>query len=247
MNGSKRSVQYDRMEQKLMETRKTTIDGIPAILWGAPSSKLYIHVHGKLSRKEYAENFARIAEGRGYQTLSFDLPEHGERTDAEHRLDIWNGMHDLSAVADFAFARWESISLFACSLGAYFSLNAYADQPFERCLFQSPIVNMEWLVHQMMLWFNISEARLADEKEITTPIDPLRWDYYQHILSHPVKRWPIPTSILYGAKDNLQSWETILDFVGRFDCKLTVSPSSEHAFMDDGDGIIVDKWISENI
>ena len=55
------------------------IDGIPAILWGAPSDRVYIHVHGKQSRKEYAEEFAVLAEERGYQTLSFDLPRHGER------------------------------------------------------------------------------------------------------------------------------------------------------------------------
>ena len=40
--------------------------------------KVYIHVHGKMSRKEYAEAFAEIAEKKGYQTISFDLPEHGE-------------------------------------------------------------------------------------------------------------------------------------------------------------------------
>jgi hypothetical protein len=35
------------------------IDGIPAILWGERSEKIYIHVHGKMSRKEYAEIICR--------------------------------------------------------------------------------------------------------------------------------------------------------------------------------------------
>ena len=65
-----------------MNKKQFNIDGIPAILWGKPSEKIYIHVHGKMSRKEYAEQFAKIAENKGYQTLSFDLPEHGERTDS---------------------------------------------------------------------------------------------------------------------------------------------------------------------
>lgn len=66
-----------------MEKETLYIDGIPAILWGTASEKIYIHVHGKMSKKEYAEQFAIIADNKGYQTLSFDLPEHGERTGME--------------------------------------------------------------------------------------------------------------------------------------------------------------------
>ena len=61
-----------------MKTQKFMLGDIPAILWGEDSNRVYVHVHGKMSRKEYAENFAAIAETKGYQTLSFDLPEHGE-------------------------------------------------------------------------------------------------------------------------------------------------------------------------
>jgi hypothetical protein len=78
-----------------------------------------------------------------------------------------------------------TVSLFACSLGAYFSLNTYADKCFEKCLFQSPIVDMKWLVEHMMLWSNVSEEQLKAEQEIETAVDTLRWDYYQYIISHP--------------------------------------------------------------
>lgn len=83
-----------------MLNEKTQINGIPSIIWGKPSSKVYIHVHGKMSRKEYAEDFARIAEGKGYQTISFDLPEHGERENSDCRCDVWNGTHDLNVIAE---------------------------------------------------------------------------------------------------------------------------------------------------
>lgn len=231
----------------MTERKKLSIDGIPAILWGKPSRKIYIHVHGKMSRKEYAERFAEIAEEKGWQTLSFDLPEHGERTDTDRRCDVWNGIHDLNAVADYVFAGWDSAALFACSLGAYFSLNAYSDKPFEKCLFQSPIADMKWLVQHMMLWSGVSEQQLAEKGEISTEIDTLRWDYYQYILSHPISRWEHPTSILYGAKDNLQPIEAMLDFAERFNAKLTVSEQSEHPFMSPEDGAIVDNWLYDNI
>ncbi len=223
-----------------------SLSGIPAIAWGGPSDRVYIHVHGKLSRKEYAEAFAAVAEAAGWQTLSFDLPQHGGRADAA-RLDVWNGVRELNEVAAYAFARWRRVRLFACSIGAYFALNAYADRPFERALFQSPIADMEYLVRQMMRWFHVSEEQLKAAGEIDTPIDPLRWDYYRYILEHPVTRWPIPTAILYGARDELQTPEVMRAFAARFGCELTVSPDSGHPFMEPGDARIVENWLKAHI
>lgn len=229
-----------------MPQSRMKIGHIPCIIWGAPSDRVYIHVHGKHSRKEYAEGFARIAEAKGYQTLSFDLPEHGERTGSD-RCDVWNGIRDLRLIADFAFSNWKQVSLFACSLGAYFSLQAYADLPFQKCLFQSPIADMAYLVGQMMTWFSVTEAALEAAGEIETPIDPLRWDYYQYIIHHPTDRWTIPTGILYGERDELQSREGMEAFARRHGCHLTVAPNCTHAFMEPGEPERVENWLKENI
>lgn len=226
--------------------KRIEISGIPAILWGQPSNRLYLFIHGKMSSKEAAEQFAPIAAEKGYQTLSFDLAQHGERTD-ETKLDVFSGMHDLNAAADYAFSRWKHISLYACSIGAYFSLQAYGDRPFEKALFQSPIADMGYLVGKMMQWFSVTPEELKEKGVIDTPIDPLRWDYYQYIQAHPVEKWPIPTAILYGGKDELQSREVMEAFCQRFHGKLTVSPDSEHPFMAAGDGKIVENWLRENI
>lgn len=230
-----------------MEQNKIKISGIPAILWGAPAPRIFIHVHGKLSAKEYAADFAEIAAEHGFQTLSFDLPEHGERAGEPDRCDIWNGVRDLNIIADWVFSRWDDVSLFACSLGAYFSLHAYADRPFKRCLFQSPVVDMAYLVQLMMTWFGVTEARLEAEKEIATPIDPLRWDYFRYVKAHPVKTWTIPTAILYGGKDTLQSRAVLDAFANRFDCRLTVAEECDHPFMQPGDDTIVREWIGANL
>lgn len=222
------------------------LDDIPSILWGEDSNKVYVHVHGKMSRKEYAESFAAIAETKGYQTLSFDLPEHGERTDSK-RCDVWDGVSDLRTISDYAFANWERVSLYACSIGAYFSLNAYNAMAFEKALFQSPIVDMERLVKNMMLWSGVTEAELESKKEIPSPVDTLRWDYYQYIISHPITQWNIPTAILYGGKDNLQPEESVRAFAEKFGCSLTVSENSEHPFMAQSDALIVENWLCRNI
>lgn len=135
-----------------MKKEKLYIESIPAVVWGEESDKAYIYVHGKMSDKESAFLFAKTADRGGYQTISFDLPEHGERKGREYKCDIINGIADLTQIGNYAFNRWKKMSLFGCSIGAFFSLHAYRDLSFENCLFQSPIVNMEYLIKQMLLW-----------------------------------------------------------------------------------------------
>lgn len=230
-----------------MNRERIEIAGIPALVWGEPSEKVYLCVHGKMASKESAEGIARIAAEKGYQTVSFDLPRHGERVGEMDLCDIWNGIRDLTAVAEYVFARWREVSLYACSLGAFFALHAYADRGFKKCLFQSPILDMEYLIRQMMLWFGISEERLKREGEIDTPIDTLSWKYYQYVLEKPIERWPHPTSILFAGKDNLQSREVVERFVDRFGCHLTVSENSLHPFMEEPDIPVVENWLKEHI
>ena len=230
-----------------MKKQRVTINGIPSVIWGEASTRAYLCVHGKLSCADAFEGLAALAEERGFQTLSFDLPQHGRRVGEPDRCDVWNGMRDLAAVGDFAFARWEEVNLYACSLGAYFSLNTWPHHRFGRCLFQSPIVDMEYLVEQMMVWFDVSAERLEREGEIDTPIDPLRWDYYMYIKNHPAEKWPSPTRILYGGRDELQSAEVIRLFAERFGCTVTLAPESEHSFMSPGDAVIAAQWLRDNL
>lgn len=230
-----------------MTIQRLKIHNIPAIIWGEKSDRVYLMVHGKMSDKEAAEDFAEIAEKKGYQTISFDLPKHGEREAEEARCDIWNGIKDLTVIGEYVFANWQEVNLYGCSLGAFFSLHAYRECNIKKCLFQSPIVDMEYLIEQMMIWFQVSKERLAAEKEIDTPIDVLSWDYYRYVLEHPVRKWNISTCILCGGKDDLQSGEVMKAFAERFNCNITIAENSEHPFMTEEDGQIVKQWLWENI
>ena len=91
------------------------------------------------------------------------------------------------------------------------------------------------------------ECTLEKRQEIPTAIDPLRWDYYQYILSHPIVRWDASTAILYGGKDSLQPLHSIQSFSNRFGAELTVSPESEHSFLSESDLIITARWLRKNI
>ena len=230
-----------------MLKKKILIHNIPAIIWGDKSDQVYLFVHGKMSSKESAEDFAKIASSRGYQVLSFDLPEHGERDNTNYRCDIWNGIHDLKLVGDYVQSNWTNISLYACSLGAYFSLHAYPDIPFNQCLFQSPILDMEYLIQRMFHWFGVTEERLEREKYIPTPIDILSWDYYCYVKAHPIEKWFSPTSILYGNMDQLQSRAVMDYFTEQFHCFLTVADGCDHPFSGEEQAAIATQWIADNL
>lgn len=153
--------------EKKMKRNNLMIEHIPAILWGEPSDKLFIAVHGNMSSKddEAIVIFAEAAIDKGYQVLSFDLPEHGERKGEDYACKVQNCVSDLSVIMGYAQTISCNINVFACSMGSYFSLLAYRDLPLKQCLFLSPVLNMERIINNMMTWFNVSEGKLEIEKE----------------------------------------------------------------------------------
>ena len=48
-----------RCDLQLMDIEKATFAGIPALIYGASSDKAFLYVHGRYSKKEEAESFAR--------------------------------------------------------------------------------------------------------------------------------------------------------------------------------------------
>jgi alpha-beta hydrolase superfamily lysophospholipase len=230
-----------------MENRKTRIHGIPAIIRGTKSESSCIFVHGKKSRKEDAEFFAQIAQERGRQVLSFDLPEHGERIHEKYPCTVWNGMHDLNVISRYAQSRWEHLSLYANSLGAYFSLMAYKDIKFDKCLFHSPILDMERLIQNMMKWFDVDEQQLLEKDEVETAMgEVLSWDYYSFVRNNRIVRWDIPTTILYGSADDLAERSVVDEFASRYQCKLVVVEGARHFFASREEITALDRWIREN-
>lgn len=226
---------------------KRYINNIPAIIWGEESNKAYIYVHGKMSYKESAEKFAKIADKKGYQTISFDLPKHGERSEQSEPCDIWNGRKDLLKIAKYSWERWNSLSLYACSLGAHFSLYSYPGWAFKNCLFQSPIVNIDYLVDRLFEWYQLSEDILRDRKVIETPLHTLTWEYYMFIRENPVSEWKIPTSILYAQNDGLQSRQVMEEFAQKYNCNLTIANNCNHGFDQGNDKEIEKEWLERVI
>lgn len=213
------------MNQKLFD-----INHIPAILYGEDSDRVWLFVHGKCGYKEEAEAFAEIVCPKGTQVLAIDLPEHGARK-ASAGFDPWHAVPELREVMAYLRQRWAHVSLRANSIGAWFSMLAFSDTPPEQVLFVSPILDMEQLIRNMMLWTSVDEERLEREGEIPTDFgETLSWDYLQYVKGNPIVKWAAPTAILYAGQDNLTHRGTVDAFVSRFGCKLTVMENGEHWF-----------------
>lgn len=233
-----------------MKPSTLKINHIPAILWGAPSDKLIIAVHGNMSHKAdtVVALLAECAVQKGCQVLSFDLPEHGGRKGEPTLCKVQTCVEELHSVMAYAKTQAQEISLFACSMGAYFSLLAYQDEPLTQALLLSPVVDMELLICNMMTWFSVSEERLQAEQTVETPIGhTLYWDYYQYVKAHPVARWTAPTHILYGSADNLCARDVIERFTDRFHCKLAVLAEGEHFFHTPAQLDFFAKWLDDSI
>lgn len=232
-----------------MKKKYLKIKDIPSVVFGSESDKLFVAVHGSMSNKEDTPVLilAEKACKYGYQVIGFDLPEHGDRKSESGQCKVQNCVEDLNSVMAYANSISDNISLFACSIGAYFSLLAYNLQGLRQALFLSPVVDMEQIIENLMKWSGISQEKLKAEKEILTPFgQTLYWDYYCYVKEHPVKDWEIPTRILYGSKDELCNYETISSFSKRFNCNLKIMKNGEHFFHTEEQLDFYKQWLEDS-
>ena len=224
-----------------MKTERLALGAVPAVVYGEPAPSGYLFLHGQMGRKEEAEAFARVVCPKGYQVLSIDLPGHGARRDWDEELAPWTAVPDIRAALDWAGRCWETVSLRANSIGAYFAMLA-ADAP-ERALLVSPILDMEGLILTMMGLAGVTEEQLREQGKIAVPFgQPLSWKYLCWVREHPVRSWSCPVRILYGSGDNMTSRQTVEEYARRHGARLTVVEDGEHRFHTAGQLAALREW-----
>lgn len=220
------------------------IGDIPAILWNSSCENLFLYIHGQNGCKEEAKIFAEAVSPLGYAVLSIDLPRHGERKNSPAEFTPWYVIPELCSVMEYAQSHYKSISLFANSIGAWFSMLAFSNVPLEKCLFLSPVPDMNRLIARMMEWAGVSPELLEQKGEIPTDFgQTLSHHYRQFALEHTITDWKAPTFVLYGSTDNLIERETIERFCQSFGCVLTILPGGEHWFHTDEQISFMLRWV----
>ena len=174
-----------------MKTTRIKINNIPSIIWGEKSNKVFLAVHGNMSNKEdeVIKILANKIVSKGYQLLSFDLPEHGERKDnKEYLCKVQNCVSDLEQIIEYAKVNYDEINLWACSMGAYFSLLAYKEENIRNSLFLSPVVDMKVIIDNIMLWSNTTERELEENCELSILENGEHYFYTEEQLEY-YKNW----------------------------------------------------------
>ena len=158
----------------------------------------------------------------------------------------WEAKEEFPLLFNSIYRNYKTVEVIANSIGAYFAINALSNQQIEKAYFISPVVDMERLIADMMIWANVTEDELKEKKEIQTTFgETLSWDYLCYARENPII-WEIPTHILYGEKDNLTAYGTIFEFAQRTHSTLSVMRNGEHWFHTEEQMKFLDEWIVEN-
>ena len=192
---------------------------------------LVIYVHGKGGNADEALNYKNL------------FPE-ADVLGLDYKAETpWDAKNEFPAYFDSVAADYDEVILIANSIGAFFSMNALGDKPIKQAYFISPMVNLEKLICDMMMWAGVSEEELREKKTVPTNFgETLSWEYLCYVRENPIE-WHIPTKILYGSNDNLTSLETMREFAQKIGAPLTVMYGGEHWFHTAEQMAFLDKWI----
>ena len=197
--------------------------------------RLVLYVHGKGGSAEEAAHYQPLFAGSDVMGVDYQAQTP------------WEAKEEFAHFFDLHSSGYDSVILIANSIGAFFSMSALSQKKISLALFISPIVDMERLISDMMLWANVTEEELQSRKEIPTAFgETLSWEYLCYVREHPVS-WRIPTCILYGGKDHLTSRETITGFAAQTGASLTVMEEGEHWFHTAEQMNVLDRWVRDSL
>ena len=137
--------------------------------------KLVIYIHGKGGNADEAYHYKPLFPD--YDVIGFDYKSETP----------WVAKQEFSAYFDSVAAGYDEVVLIANSIGAFFSMNALGEKRIKQALFISPMVNLEKLICNMMLWANVSEDELREKGEIATNFgETLSWKYLCYVRENPI-------------------------------------------------------------
>lgn len=116
--------------------------------------KLVIYIHGKGGNADEANHYKPLFPD--FDVIGFDYKAETP----------WDAKQEFSAYFDSVAANYDEVMLIANSIGAFFSMNALGEKRIKQAFFISPMVNLEKLICNMMLWANVSEDELRKKVKL---------------------------------------------------------------------------------
>ena len=132
--------------------------------------KAIIYIHGKGGSSKDATHYITIF--KDCDVIGFDYMSKNP----------WEAKKEFPEFFDKIYHKYKSVEIIASSIGAFFAMNSLADKRIAKAYFISPIVDMEKLISDMMMWGNITEKDLCNQKEIKTDFgETLSWEYLCYV------------------------------------------------------------------
>ena len=174
---------------------------------------IVIYVHGKGGSAAEAEHYRQLFPDS--EVIGFDY----------HAQTPWEAKEEFPEFFAQQRKHCDRLALVANSIGAFFSLSSLDGALVDSACLISPVVDMEKLIENMMLWADVTEQELAEKLEIPTDFgETLSWKYLCYVTS----------------------LETISAFAEKTGAALTVMPGGEHWFHTDEQVRFLDDWITES-
>ena len=195
-----------------------------------------IYVHGKDGSSNETNHYKQFFNDN-YEVIGFDYKSKFP----------WQAKEEFQKYFDFIIPKYNEILLIGNSIGAYFSMISLSGKQIKKAMFISPIVDMENVILNMMKWENVSEEELEAKKIINTSFgESLLWEYLSYVRRNSII-WDIPTSILYGEKDDITPLKTINNFANKINANLTIMSDGEHWFHTEEQISFLDSWFEKSI
>lgn len=193
--------------------------------------ELVLYIHGNGGSAEECEHYRPLFPGCAVTGLTYSS------------ATPWEAGTEIRQAVERLRADYETITLIANSIGAFFSMDAGIDTMIEKAFFISPIVAMEQLILRRMAEEKVTEEDLRREQVIPVSTgEDLSWDYLRYVREHPL-RWNVPTEILYGGRDHLTSRRAMERFAEAYHGNLTVMENGGHWFHTEEEMRFLDDWI----
>ena len=112
---------------------------------------IVVYVHGKGGSAEEAGHYKPLFPNS--EVIGFDYNAQTPWEAKEEFTRFFTGQRKYS----------DSLTLVANSVGAFFSMSSLDETLIEKAYFISPVVDMEKLIGNMMLWAGVSERELAEK------------------------------------------------------------------------------------
>jgi len=194
-----------------------------------------IYIHGKGGTADESKHYEALFPDS--VVIGFDYKSN---TPWEAKSEFYSKFVELSK-------EYEKITVIANSIGAFFLMNSGVEPFVNKAYLISPIVDMEKLIGNMMIWANVTEDELKEKGVISIDFgENLSWEYLEYVRNNPIC-WSVPTKVLYGEKDSFTTLETMQAFVKRIQASITVMMDGEHWFHTKEQMDFLDTWIKTSV